>query len=40
MGIIYNKLSKLPIDRNINKGKFCETIKISLSYLVKLQNLT
>lgn len=38
MGISYNKLFKLLIDRNMKKGDLCEAANISSSSLVKLRN--
>lgn len=36
MGVKYNKLFKLLIDKNMKKGELCRTAGISLSVLFKL----
>jgi DNA-binding Xre family transcriptional regulator len=38
MGVSYNKLFKLLIDRNMKKGDLCEAAKVSPSSLAKLRN--
>ena len=38
MGVCYNKLFKLLIDKNMKKGDLCESAKVSPSSLAKLRN--
>jgi DNA-binding Xre family transcriptional regulator len=38
MGVSYNKLFKLLIDKNMKKGDLCEAAKVSPSSLAKLRN--
>ena len=38
MGVSYNKLFKLLIDKNMKKGDLCEAANVSPSSLAKLRN--
>ena len=38
MGVSYNKLFKLLIDKNMNKGDLCKAANVSPSSLAKLRN--
>jgi DNA-binding Xre family transcriptional regulator len=38
MGVCYNKLFKLLIDKNMKKGDLCEASNVSPSSLAKLRN--
>jgi DNA-binding Xre family transcriptional regulator len=38
MGVSYNKLFKLLIDKNMKKGDLCEAASVSPSSLAKLRN--
>ena len=38
VGVSYNKLFKLLIDKNMKKGDLCEAAKVSPSSLAKLRN--
>ena len=38
MGVCYNKLFKLLIDKNMKKGDLCEAANVSPSSLAKLRN--
>lgn len=38
MGVCYNKLFKLLIDKNMKKGDLCEAASVSPSSMAKLKN--
>ncbi|WP_097014926.1 helix-turn-helix domain-containing protein [Anaerocolumna aminovalerica] len=38
MGVSYNNLWKLMIDKKINKSELCKTVKISSSTMAKMSN--